>query len=190
MTQIARPSMMLAGGVGKAPSVQVTNSTALTKRRPDSASRTVKGVAGGSGMVVAAAQSPEDAMREPRPRTTEKHNAQQQEEEEEMTGPTVMMTGPTAMRAPSTQTGIGGVRATPQTGIGGSGAGSLLAPFHEGDEQQHRRLSRVIEITTAPATISPAGREAVGSVSMATPVPPDMATEAPPGMAVARGALP
>ena len=184
MTQIARPSMMLAGGVGKAPSVQVTNSTALTMRRPDSASRTFQGVAGGSWMVVAAAQSPEDAMREPRPRTTEKHNAQQEEEGGEM------MTGPTAMRAPSTQTGIGGVRATPQTGIGGSGAGSLLAPFHEGDEQQHRRLSRVIEITTAPATISPAGREAVGSVSMATPVPPDMATEAPPGMAVARGALP
>ena len=140
-------------------------------------------------MVVAAAQSPEDAIREPRPRTTEKHNAQQEEEGGEM------MTGPTAMRAPSTQTGIGGVRATPQTGIGGSGAGSLLAPVtehkeHVGDEQQHRRLSRVIEITTAPATISPAGREAVGSVSMATPVPPDMATEVPPGMAVSRGALP
>ena len=133
MTQIARASMMLAGGVGKAPSVRVTNSTALTKRRPrlDSASRTAQGVAGGSGMVVVAARSPEDAMREPRPRTTEKLNAQQEEEEGEV------MTGPTAMRAPSTQTGIGGVRATPQTGTGISGAGSLLAPVkeHEGDEQ-------------------------------------------------------
>ena len=188
MTQIARASMMLAGGVGKAPSVQGTNSTALTKCRPDSASRKVLGVAGGSGMVVAAAQSPEDAMREPRPHTTEKQNAQQEEEEEEEE----RTTGPTAMRAPTTQTGIVGVRATPQTGTGGSEGGSLLAPVkdHEVDEQEHRRLSHVIEITTAPATTSPAGREAVGSVSMATPVPPDMATEVLPGMAVARGALP
>ena len=175
MMQVAQASMM-TGGLGTAPRAQVTNSTQ------------VRGAAGGSGKAAAATagQPPVDAMLEQRARTTEKRSAQR-------------MTGPTATRVQTTQTGIAGARFT-QADTAGCGVESLEVPINEGaaDEEGRFRLSHVTAITTVTAIPIRGGLVICGIPFGIDGIPAgeeagrgrgSMATQALLGMAVAGGAL-
>ncbi len=119
------PAPMRAGGVGKARRVPVANSTAL-----------VRSVAGGSGMAAASAgPSPVSAILESRARTTE-------------TWPNQRMTGPTATRVRTTQTGIAGARGT-QADTAGCGVEKLEGGA--AGEEARCLLTHVTAIMTVPA---------------------------------------